>query len=230
MPCARDLALAELLIDCVVCEHISNAALTVQCLNGSASTLLTSSVPPVVLSCCSLDHHSIVAETNEAMQHPKKFFKSYLTGFLPLAFMIVPPGILLNLAFAKSGIATAGRGPSYTSNLSGPCTFQRGLWLHMQGVCTFKPCTMLLHSYEAAAQRQILASCDDILGFAASATYTSDCTCCVCSPAANWLQLAPPSRAKTAAVWMMYMHNIQAWTLWMVSDCLSTSCTHGPST
>jgi hypothetical protein len=44
------------------------------------------------------------------MQHPRKFFKSYCWGFWPLAFMIVPPGIFLNLAFAKSGIATAGEG------------------------------------------------------------------------------------------------------------------------
>lgn len=51
--------------------------------------------------CCS-------TETIEAMQHPRKYFKSYCLGFLPLFFMIVPPGILLNVAFAKAGIATAG--------------------------------------------------------------------------------------------------------------------------
>jgi len=46
-----------------------------------------------------------IAETIEAMQHPRK---SYCLGFLPLFFMIVPPGIMLNVAFAKAGIATAG--------------------------------------------------------------------------------------------------------------------------
>lgn len=56
-----------------------------------------------------LDHHDIFGETIEAMQHPRKYFKSYCLGFLPLFFMIVPPGILLNVAFAKAGIATAGR-------------------------------------------------------------------------------------------------------------------------
>lgn len=48
------------------------------------------------------------AETIEAMQHPRKYFKSYCFCFVPLFFMIVPPGILLNVAFAKAGIATAG--------------------------------------------------------------------------------------------------------------------------
>lgn len=38
-----------------------------------------------------------------------RYFKSYILGFFPLFFMIVPPGILLNLAFAKSGVQTAGR-------------------------------------------------------------------------------------------------------------------------
>jgi hypothetical protein len=50
-----------------------------------------------------------VSETIEAMQKPQLFFRSYMWGFWPLVFMIVPPGILLNLAFAKSGIATAGK-------------------------------------------------------------------------------------------------------------------------
>lgn len=48
------------------------------------------------------DHNSIVAETIEAMQHPRKFFKAYVWGFWPLVFMIVPPGLMLNLAYAKT--------------------------------------------------------------------------------------------------------------------------------
>jgi hypothetical protein len=54
------------------------------------------------------------------MQHPRKFFKSYCWGFWPLAFMIVPPGILLNLAFAKSGIATAGESADPEHAHNGP--------------------------------------------------------------------------------------------------------------
>lgn len=60
------------------------------------------------------------------MQYPRKFFKSYLVGFFPLAFMIVPPGILLNLAFAKSGIATAGESS---------CTFEQLLTRILQSIC-----------------------------------------------------------------------------------------------
>ncbi|WIA41809.1 hypothetical protein OEZ86_009140 [Tetradesmus obliquus] len=88
-----------------------------------------------------LDHHNIFGETIEAMQHPRKYFKSYVLGFFPLFFMIVPPGIVLNLAFAKSGIATAG----------------------------------------------------------------------------NWFQLAPLSVPKKIAVWLMILHNVQAWVLWMTA-------------
>jgi hypothetical protein len=36
------------------------------------------------------------------MQHPRKFFKAYVWGFWPLVFMIVPPGLMLNLAYAKT--------------------------------------------------------------------------------------------------------------------------------
>ncbi len=55
-----------------------------------------------ILCCICRDHNSIVAETIEAMQYPRKFFKAYVWGFWPLVFMVVPPGLLLNLAYAKT--------------------------------------------------------------------------------------------------------------------------------
>lgn len=35
--------------------------------------------------------------------------------------------------------------------------------------------------------------------------------------AGNWFQLAPPSVAKDIAVWLMILHNVQAWVLWMTA-------------
>lgn len=68
-----------------------------------------------------------------------RYFRTYILAFLPLFFMIVPPGILLNLAFANSGVKTAG----------------------------------------------------------------------------NWFNITPDSNFKYYAVWMMILHNIQAWVLWV---------------
>jgi hypothetical protein len=38
---------------------------------------------------------AVFGETIEAMQHPRKYFKSYILGFFPLFFMIVSVIIML---------------------------------------------------------------------------------------------------------------------------------------
>lgn len=39
----------------------------------------------------------------------------------------------------------------------------------------------------------------------------------MCPAAGNWFQLAPSSVAKNVAVWLMILHNVQAWVLWMTA-------------
>jgi hypothetical protein len=36
-------------------------------------------------------------------------------------------------------------------------------------------------------------------------------------PAGNFFQLAPNGVGKYMAVWLMILHNVQAWTLWMTA-------------
>jgi hypothetical protein len=39
----------------------------------------------------------------------------------------------------------------------------------------------------------------------------------LCWLAGNWFQLAPMGIGKQLGVWLMNLHNIQAWVLWMTA-------------
>ena len=148
---------------------------------------------------------NIFGETIEAMQHPRKYYKSYTLGFIPLFWMIVPAGILLNLAFAKSGIATAGELRAQQPRRLKSCQFVRpGITLSGK---ILGPA--LLPGGDA--HETVLPTASHVDLYPSS---LSTCPCIHCCCAGNWFQLCPPGVAKYMAVWLMIIHNIQAWVLW----------------